>query len=157
MGLGADLRRFRGNVLAAQDTLVREAIGQAALSLILKSPVGDPSIWKNKAPKGYVEGRFRANWQIGVGSLNAVTTEDRDVDGGPTLDKIVGSIPTDAAGKVYYLSNSLPYAIPLENGHSTQAPLGMVTLTAIEWPQFVRNAALKVTTINGRSFEGGEG
>ncbi|CFO10931.1 Uncharacterised protein [Bordetella pertussis] len=40
-----------------------------------------------------------------------------------------------------YLSNSLPYAVPLENGWSKQAPQGMAKLTAQEFQRYVSQAA----------------
>jgi hypothetical protein len=151
MGFGAEVRRFRDHTFEKQDALVAEVVKRVAWSVIDLSAVGDPSLWKNKAPKGYVGGRFVANWKLGVGSINRETTLEIDPDGEPTLGKIVGSIPKNAAGHVYYITNSLPYAIPLENGHSSQSPLGMVTLTAINFASLFTDA-LKATTINGRSF-----
>lgn len=144
-----DIAKFNQRAKGRMDDVTREVVGQLALSVILKSPVGDPSLWQGKAPKGYVGGRFRANWRLGVGAINKETTTNIDADGGSTLDNIVGSIPQDAAGKVYYITNSLPYAIPLENGHSKQAPFGMVTLTVIEYSQVLKRA---LTAINGRAW-----
>lgn len=152
MSFAAELKAFRDKTVAKQHAVVSEIIGQVALSLIIKSPVGDPALWeRGRAPKGYQGGRFRANWQYGEGEINGVTTNAIDPDGGATLDKIVGSIGNKPAGKVHYLTNSLPYAIALELGHSRkQAPYGMVTLTAIEFTSMVQ---VSLKTINGRSFE----
>ena len=36
--------------------------------------------------------------------------------------------------------NNLPYAVPIENGHSRQKPEGMVAVTVAEWPGIVKNA-----------------
>ena len=44
-------------------------------------------------------------------------------------------------------SGSLPYAIPLEYGHSQQASGGMVRLTVVEFAQFMRKAASEVKAI----------
>lgn len=155
MGLAAQIRNFKQTVITRQDVFVKELIGQISLSLIVKSPVGDPTLWKNpkSAPPGYVGGNFRANWNLGVGEIDGTITEDIDPDGGPTLDKIVGKIPDNAANNVYYITNSLPYAVRLENGWSSQAPYGMVTLTIIEFSDFINKAMAKATAINGRSIE----
>lgn len=150
MSFTTDLQKFAKKTNAKIDAVVKETVGQVALSLILKSPVGDPSLWATKyPPKGYRGGKFRANWQLGIGAINNVTTNAIDPDGGATFDRITNDIPSNAGGKVYFITNSLPYAIRLENGHSTQAPLGMVTLTAIEFAQIAGTA---VNTINGRDF-----
>lgn len=156
MGLAAQIRNFKQTVITRQDEFVKELIGQISLSLILKSPVGDPTLWKNPkaAPPGYQGGNFRANWNLGIGAIDRSTREDLDHDGGATLDRIVGSIPDNASGKNYFITNSLPYAIPLENGHSSkQAPYGMVTLTVIEMSDFISKAAVTARAINGRSIE----
>ena len=44
-------------------------------------------------------------------------------------------------GPDLWLANNLPYAVPLENGHSPQAPGGMVKLSMLEVPGIVASAA----------------
>jgi hypothetical protein len=55
-------------------------------------------------------------------------------------------LPKDAAGKVHYITNNLPYAWRLEHGHSKQAPAGMVGLTVVEFAGIVDKAANDVRT-----------
>ena len=43
-------------------------------------------------------------------------------------------------GAFAYIINNLPYAIPLEFGHSTQAPGGMVRVTVARFQQIVQEA-----------------
>jgi hypothetical protein len=43
-------------------------------------------------------------------------------------------------GSVETFTNSTPYIRPLEYGHSQQAPQGFVRLTALHWPEIVRDA-----------------
>ncbi|MNT90915.1 hypothetical protein D3C72_2319290 [compost metagenome] len=43
-------------------------------------------------------------------------------------------------GQMAYLINNLPYAIPLEFGHSNQAPNGMVRVTIARFQQIVEQA-----------------
>jgi hypothetical protein len=45
-----------------------------------------------------------------------------------------------AAGEVHYIQNSLPYMQALEDGHSTQAPYGIVSRTEIEFQDKVQEA-----------------
>ena len=47
-----------------------------------------------------------------------------------------------------YFTNNLPYAQALENGHSNQAPGGMVGLTALDAAIYFREAMNEVR--NGR-------
>jgi len=49
--------------------------------------------------------------------------------------------PNIMLGKKTYISNNLPYAIPIEDGHSKQAPTGMVKVTVAEFGSIVRDAA----------------
>ena len=43
-------------------------------------------------------------------------------------------------GQMAYIINNLPYAIPLEFGHSTQAPGGMVRVTVARFQRIVLEA-----------------
>jgi hypothetical protein len=124
---------------------VKEIVSEIALSVIVKSPVGDPALWQSgKAPADYEGGQFKANWNYAEGSPNTATTNAIDPDGGATLDRIVGSIPDDAAGRLHFITNSLPYAKRIEDGWSTQAPAGVVGLTVIEFQPIIKRAIEKV-------------
>lgn len=76
-------------------------------------------------------GRARASWQLGLGEMNAAVADE--VPEGQTLPP---PGPVDVSGidgkRVVFITNNLPYAEPLENGHSQQAPAGMVSVTLIE-------------------------
>lgn len=77
-------------------------------------------------------GQFRGNWNVAIGAMNATTTESVDTSGAETIRR--GQAVLAGYGKggnypVINISNGLPYAIPLEEGHSMQAPGGMVAIT----------------------------
>lgn len=91
-----------------------------------------------KAGKGYVGGRFRANWQFGYGAINKDTTEQTDKSGSASLGRIEAAVSGVQAGGVCWVSNSLPYAQRLEDGWSKQAPIGMVKVTFAELPSQLR-------------------
>jgi len=86
-------------------------------------------------------GRFRGNWQFSVGAPASGTLDNLDRSGTESVRKIASGIPKDAAGKVYYLVNNLAYARALENGHSGQAPHGMIGLTVMEFEQSIVKAS----------------
>jgi hypothetical protein len=67
--------------------------------------------------------------------------EGEDKNGGKTINKIMSKIPTNAAfiGS-YYIANNLDYGPALEDGHSKQAPHGMVGLTKIKFQGILRDA-----------------
>lgn len=98
-----------------------------------------------KAPPGYTGGRFRGNWQV---SFDAPTTEENGrIDKTGDLTKAAGNY-TLSLFKVgmssIYFCNNVPYAYPLEMGHSTQAPGGMVRITAAEFQRFFNEAIREV-------------
>ncbi|MCK7423544.1 hypothetical protein [Enterobacter bugandensis] len=99
-----------------------------------------------KAPPGYTGGRFRGNWQV---SFDAPTTDETGrVDKTGNLTKAAGNYTLSlfkVGMKAIYFCNNVPYAYPLEMGHSTQAPGGMVRITAAEFQRFFEEAVREVT------------
>lgn len=71
-------------------------------------------------------GRFRSNWNCGIGAVLETTTQSTANE---AVAKTSNALKRWRAGQSIYLTNSLPYAKPLEYGHSSQAPMGMVRLT----------------------------
>lgn len=90
--------------------------------------------------RGYVGGRFRGNWMFSIGSPDTTTTEETDRSGAKSTARIVNGAIEFKAGETAYITNSLPYAIPLEFGHSKQAPGGMVRITVARFQQIVLEA-----------------
>ena len=92
------------------------------------------------AGKDYVGGRFRANWHISLGVVESITFDEVDPSGAETTAAMVAAMSDFTAGQMAYIINNLPYAIPLEFGHSTQAPGGMVRVTVARFQQIVLEA-----------------
>ena len=131
--LEASVGRMRNGL----DRVARNIVIEVGARLVLRSPVGNPSLWMSRPPAGYAGGSFRRNWQHGFGSA---PTGELEGTGNVALGEMVSSVGNSPAAGVHYIANNLPYAMALENGHSTQAPQGMVSLTALEFPQIVRQA-----------------
>lgn len=110
--------------------VVRKVAGDVLAKTVLRSPVDT--------------GRFRANWVTTYGNPSYRTTAATDRSGQASILKGQGTIRRTPAGETIYILNSLPYAIPLEYGHSKQAPAGMVRLTVAEFQTFVDNAVRSV-------------
>lgn len=140
MSFELDLKKFAEKAAARADEAVAGIVTGLHVKIDARSPVGDARYWKNPPPKGYVGGRFRANWQLGVGSMPGGTIATPDPDGGSVRARIQAAIPSDAAGKIYYLVNNVPYAQRLEHGWSRQAPQGVVGLSLLEVQDVVNNA-----------------
>ena len=98
-----------------------------------------------KAPPGYTGGRFRGNWQV---SFDAPTTDETGrVDKTGNLTKAAGNYTLSlfkVGMKAIYFCNNVPYAYRLEMGHSSQAPGGMVRITAAEFQRFFEEAVREV-------------
>ena len=140
MSFALDLRKFAAKAAARADHAVGGVMVSLANKVDERSPVGDAKFWKHPPPKGYIGGHFRGNWQLGVGSLPGGTLARIDPTGDAVRAEIHAAIPEQAAGKVYYLANNLPYAQRLEDGWSRQAPTGIVALTVAEFQTVVAAA-----------------
>ena len=153
------------------ETVARKATFDLFMDVVLRSPVGNPDLWKanagqaykretynlfasalgakaksnkmlkkqfpNVAGKGYVGGRFRANWNVSMNAPDESTSSNTDAS------KSIGEVSkalTLPVGGVVYLTNGLPYARELEYGHSTQAPNGMVRLAVQRFEDHVKSA-----------------
>ncbi|QDL31483.1 hypothetical protein [Serratia liquefaciens] len=98
-----------------------------------------------KAPPGYTGGRFRANWQVGLDAAPQGETGQVDKSGGKTLAAGTLVIERFRVGmQAVYFTNNVPYAYPLEFGHSTQAPGGMVRITAADFQRHFQAAVSEV-------------
>lgn len=114
-----DLRKFADSI---PEEMVKPVVQRFALQalngVVMKSPVDT--------------GRFRGNWNVSVGRIDYSVSAEIDKSGGATIAK--GSAVIDAAkgDQAIFISNNLQYATALENGHSKQAPIGMVAVTFAE-------------------------
>ena len=103
-----------------------------------------------KKPDGYVGGRFKNNWYVGFDSQPTESNETPDASGQGSNSRGMTVLEVFRVGQVnsIYFTNNLPYAAALENGHSGQAPGGMVSITALDAAQLFREAMSEVR--NGR-------
>lgn len=133
----ADLNEFANSMrnMAARierraPILTRRIAGEILRLVILGTPVGNTTIWRepNKAPAGYVGGRARANWFVGLGSAPSDVTDS--TDGNSAIIQGEAVISGHATGSIY-LTNNLPYIVALNEGHSHQAPSGYIDTAVI--------------------------
>ena len=139
---GANLAKFAEQVPEKVETVLRRASISIMERIVLRTPVGDPTRWKvnieRKAkglppyPPGYVGGRLRGNWNVGLGGIN-YGLRGVDKTGQEAIRRNERVISLAKAEQDIYITNSLPYAIPVEYGWSSQEPAGMVRVTATEW------------------------
>lgn len=95
---------------------------------------------------GYTGGRFRGNWQVSFDERTTEETGRIDKSGGETLRAGNLVLSQFRVGmKEVFFCNNVPYAYPLEMGHSSQAPGGMVRITAAEAARFFDEAAKEIS------------
>jgi len=122
------LRRIEEDILRRQSQVVRKITMDVFNNVIQMSPVDT--------------GRFRGNWQVATGSAPTGTVDLEDPSGNTVTAQVAGEVQGMEPGDVVYLVNNLPYAQPLEDGWSQQAPGGMVALTVQRF-QPIADAAIR--------------
>lgn len=128
-----DVTKLMNKSKVKTDTVVKRLTFSLFARCIMMSPVDT--------------GRFRANWQLGVGAPVFNASEDSDVgpvtqDGSgnsSTKTKVLLKLNASELGDKIFLTNNLPYAARLEYGYSKQAPHGMVRLSANALEQILRS------------------
>lgn len=120
------IAQFAEQTKEAIDASVREIVIELGNSLIRMSPVDT--------------GRFRGNWQFTIGSPATDTVADYATSAGEASARLTADAILFKAGETAYIVNNLPYAIPLEYGHSDQAPGGMVRMTLARFQKSVEDA-----------------
>jgi len=142
MSFSDDIRKFVQHANGNGDKVVRKVVLDIGTSLVEKTPVGDASYWQSPPPPGYVGGHARANWAHSEGTRVIQEIEGVDPSGAGSLARISSSVPVNAAGKVHFIQNSVPYIQALEDGHSRQAagPNAIVGRTKVEFQDMVRQA-----------------
>ncbi|WP_434606792.1 HK97 gp10 family phage protein [Pseudomonas sp. D2-30] len=120
------LAEFAKQAQEAVDASLREIIIEIGNSLIRMSPVDT--------------GRFRGNWQMSIDAPSEGTLGALDPTGATATARIAEGSIFFRAGTTAFIVNNLPYAIPLEYGHSDQAPGGMVRITQARFQQIVLEA-----------------
>lgn len=140
MSFSADIKKFIQKCGDNADLVTRKIVLDIGRSLVERTPVGNPDLWAKPAPPGYVGGMARGSWSHSIGALDAKTIKTVDATGAASINRIAASVPQKAAGLVHYIQNSLPYMQELEDGHSTQAPYGIVSRTEIEFQDKIQEA-----------------
>lgn len=94
-------------------------------------------------------GRFRANWQVEIGTIpdGELDLYDESPNGIATINAATAVALNVKAGDIITLVNNLPYAQVLEEGHSAQAPQGMVALTIQEFQEVAKKVGLELVQL----------
>ena len=139
-----NLSQIGGYAEEKMEKLLREVVFETETRLKLGSPVDT--------------GRFRGSWVLGENQASAYDAGEYQPATGkyrgqsqppkePALEKRVSigyQAGQEKIGNVYHISNSLPYAEALANGHSTQAPAGWIDLVAREMQAYAKQQADRI-------------
>lgn len=140
-----DLQKFAEKAKSNVSVVVRKTAIDLLTAVVMRTPVGNPDLWKSKPPKGYVGGRLRANWNVSLVTPDESTTDATDKTGAGAIARGNEAIGQADGIKDIWMVNALPYAIPVEYGHSPQqAPAGMVRVSVAEFQQYASAAAASV-------------
>lgn len=120
------LEGFAEYAKAKADEVFKSVVIQIGASVINLSPVDT--------------GRFLANWQFTIGAPANTSLDEKDQDSSKTLARFISEVRPLTYGQTAYIVNNLVYAIPLEYGHSRQAPSGMVRITLARFQEIVNKA-----------------
>ncbi len=109
------VKKYNGNV----DKAVRTAGFELVRRVVMNTP--------------FDTGRLRGNWQATIDAPAMGTLERDDKAGQETIQAAMSAI-SQMTGRVFWLSNNLPYAYRIEyEGHSSiKAPAGMVRVSIAE-------------------------
>ena len=108
--------------------------------LLRASVLETDSLLKQASPVD--TGRFRVSWQVGENAAPGGIAAEGSYSGIPPLSRIGYS--QEQVGNVYSVHNNLPYAEPLANGSSKQAPAGWIQSIAKDVQGRVRIAAARI-------------
>ncbi|MFB1482269.1 HK97 gp10 family phage protein [Corallococcus sp. RDP092CA] len=126
--------RFSKQVQAfvkASEARANEVVRKAALGILANVVTASP----------VDTGRFRGNWQVGLGERPAGTVDAEDKDGSGTVSREGAKLEGVKLGDTLYVTNNLPYGRRLEFGWSDQAPKGMVRVTLAQVNEILEEAA----------------
>lgn len=134
-----DMFRFKEKARSKIQVMTRDVLLEIGRRLVERSPVGDPSTWKepNWHKGTYKPGYFINNWQVGIDVKPSGVIKGVDPSGTRSLERLkrLGRWP---AGHKFYFVNNVPYARAIEYGWSKQAPQGVVGLVRREFQQIVK-------------------
>lgn len=114
LSLGAFERQIPERVAQVHRAITLEALNR----VVLRSPVD--------------KGRFRGNWQVSHDTPAEGRLERLDKSGSQTIAEGAAEVAKIRPYEITWLVNNLAYAQSLEDGHSKQAPGGVVEPTVQE-------------------------
>lgn len=88
-------------------------------------------------------GRFRASWQVGENAAPGTGVGPGSYGSQPPIQRV--NYGEEKVGNIYSVHNNLPYAEPLADGSSKQAPPGWVQGVAKDIQSFINVNAERIS------------
>lgn len=130
MSFFRDLSNFRKRTISRYERVVRGSALDLFSLIVQATPVD--------------KGVLRNNWFVSLDAPSSSVTEAPG-DEATALLRLRSGVNKAKAENDIYLTNNLPYAIPIEfDGHSAQAPGGVVRQNTAKWSQIVASNVKKV-------------
>jgi len=130
--LSAKLAEFRKLSEQRMQTVVQKSLIRTGTAVIVESPVDT--------------GRFAANWVYAFGAVDESTKDGAFSGEGEksgSINRLSAKLNGIELGMVFFMSNSLQYAVRLENGWSAKSSL-MVSRAVNNFPAIVAEEVAKV-------------
>lgn len=126
MSFSSDIEKIAKKLNQSVESTVRATALELFGSIIDGTPV--------------LTGRAKGNWQTSINEpITSIVDRTGETESIAELKDVAGG---SIAGKILWLSNNLPYIRRLEfDGHSSQAPAGMVRINVSRIESIVSNAA----------------
>ena len=121
-----DLTKFIAKANAAPGLVVKKACFDMFSRIVQLTPVDT--------------GRAKAGWQVGVNTMPPGSDPGPVAKGGKAPAPKPINIPNIQSGDTLWLVNNVQYITVLEDGHSQQAPAGMVKTTITEFQSYIAKA-----------------
>lgn len=125
MSFALDLEAFAKKTQIKMDKVVRKVVIDMTSTIVQMTPVDT--------------GHARSNYFWGV-QRTATIDPSMSKNGAPSLTRAAEFASGVKAGGTVYLTNNLPYIMPLEFGSSKQAPAGMARVTVARFQTIVNKA-----------------
>lgn len=126
MSFSSDIEKIAKKLNQSIESTVRATALELFGSIIVGTPV--------------LTGRAQGNWQTSIDEpITSIVDRTGETESIAELKDVAGG---SIEGKILWLSNNLPYIRRLElDGHSSQAPAGMVRINVSRIKRIVRKAA----------------
>lgn len=128
----ADISKFVEKAQGQVETVIKKVALDLFSDIVIATPVDT--------------GRARGNWYVSLGAsiIKKPDESKKDKTGASTIAQITNDLQSYTLRVTdIYFTNNLPYATALENGHSKQAPHGMVNMALQNFQSYVQRVVLE--------------